>query len=103
MKDDVQRQSILANLSRIEGQVRGIRKMVEEPRLCTDILQQLAAAQASLSRVSSNVLKFHVEVCVPAAVTAGGDEQARRLAELVEYHGSLRALAVDATIQPAFE
>ena len=62
MTNEAQRRSILVNLSRIGGQVRGIRKMVEEPRLCTDILQQLAAAQASLSRVSSNVLKFHVEV-----------------------------------------
>ena len=75
---------VLARLKRIEGQLRGIRKMIEEPRLCIAILQQLAAAEAAIARVSHVILKFHVEKCVPHSAAQGSDEHAERLAELVD-------------------
>ena len=75
---------VLARLRRIEGQLRGIRKMVEEPRLCIEILQQLAAAEAAIARASHVILKFHVETCVPRSAAQGADEHAERLAELVD-------------------
>jgi DNA-binding FrmR family transcriptional regulator len=75
---------VLARLKRIEGQLRGIRKMIEEPRLCIAILQQLAAAEAAIGRVSHVILKFHVEKCVPHSAAQGSDEHAERLAELVD-------------------
>ena len=58
--------------------------MVQEPRLCVDILQQLAAAEAALNRISLAVLKFHVEKCVPDGIEQGEEERTRSLAELVD-------------------
>jgi DNA-binding FrmR family transcriptional regulator len=82
---DIEHQrDVLARLKRIEGQLRGIRKMIEEPRLCIAILQQLAAAEAAIGRVSHVILKFHVEKCVPHSVAQGADEHTESLAELVD-------------------
>lgn len=82
--DQAQQQSLLTRLSRIEGQIRGIRRMIQEPRLCVDILQQLAAAEAALNRISLAVLRFHVEKCVPDGVARGEPERSKRLGELVD-------------------
>jgi len=84
MLDDAQQHNLVTRLNRIEGQIRGIRRMVQEPRRCVDILQQLAAAEAALNRISLAVLKFHVETCVPDGISKGEPEQSRRLAELVD-------------------
>ena len=84
MLDDKQQQSLVTRLNRVEGQIRGIRRMVQEPRTCLDILQQLAAAEAALNRISLAVLKQHVERCVPDGIAQGEPEQTRRLAELVD-------------------
>ena len=58
--------------------------MVQEPRLCIEILQQLAAAEAALNRISLAVFKFHVEKCVPDGVELGDPERGKQLTELVE-------------------
>jgi len=84
MLDETQQQAIVTRLNRIEGQVRGIRRMVQEPRLCIEILQQLAAAEAALNRISLAVFRFHVEKCVPEAVDKGEQERRQELAELVD-------------------
>jgi DNA-binding FrmR family transcriptional regulator len=84
MLDATQQQAIVTRLNRIEGQIRGIRRMVQEPRLCLEILQQLAAAEAAMNRISLAVLKFHVEKCVPEGVEQGEPERSKRLAELVD-------------------
>jgi CsoR family transcriptional regulator, copper-sensing transcriptional repressor len=84
MLDDTQQQSLITRLNRVEGQIRGIRRMVQEPRICLDILQQLAAAEAALNRISLAVLKHHVETGVPDGIAKGELEQSRRLAELVD-------------------
>jgi CsoR family transcriptional regulator, copper-sensing transcriptional repressor len=84
MLDDIQQQSLVTRLNRIEGQVRGIRRMVQEPRLCVEILQQLAAAEAALNRISLAVFKFHVERCVPDGVSQGDAERGKQLSELVD-------------------
>ena len=83
MLDATHQQGIVTRLNRIEGQVRGIRRMVEEPRLCVEILQQLAAAEAALNRISLAVVKAHVEQCVPQGMELGEPERKRRLDELV--------------------
>ena len=77
-------QSMTARLNRVEGQLRGIRRMVEEPRLCIEILQQLSAAEAALNRVSLEIFRFHVDICVPADLNDGDATKQKRLAELVE-------------------
>jgi CsoR family transcriptional regulator, copper-sensing transcriptional repressor len=84
MIDESQRQSVVTRLNRIEGQIRGIRRMVQEPRLCVDILQQLAAAEAALNRISLAVLRFHVETCVPEGIERGEPERSKRLTELID-------------------
>lgn len=84
MLDATQQQALITRLNRIEGQVRGIRRMIEEPRLCVEILQQLAAAEAALNRISLAVLRCHVEKCVPEGISKGQDEGAKRLNELVD-------------------
>jgi len=84
MLDEAQQQAIVTRLNRIEGQVRGIRRMVQEPRLCVEILQQLAAAEAALNRISLTVFRFHVEVCVPEGIAKGDPERSQRLSELVD-------------------
>ena len=84
MLDASQQQAMVARLNRIEGQVRGIRRMVQEPRLCIEILQQLAAAEAALNRISLSVFRFHVEKCVPEGIAQGDPERSQRLSELVD-------------------
>src|SRR6185503_4169714 len=84
MLDETQQQAIVTRLNRIEGQVRGIRRMVQEPRLCVEILQQLAAAEAALNRISLAVFRFHVEKCVPEGIAKGDPERSQRLTELVD-------------------
>ena len=61
--------------------------MVQEPRLCVDILQQLSAAEAALNRISLAVFKFHVERCVPGGIAQGEPEKTKGLTELVDIFG----------------
>ena len=84
MLDEAEQQGLVTRLNRIEGKIRGIRRMVQEPRLCVDILQQLAAAEAALNRISLAVLRYHVERCVPDGVSQGEPERSKRLTELVD-------------------
>lgn len=84
MLDPTQQQQLVTRLNRIEGQVRGIRRMIEEPRLCVEILQQLAAAEAALNRISLAVVKFHAETCVPKSFDQGEAERTKSLSELVD-------------------
>ena len=71
-------------LKRIEGQVRGIARMIEEDRYCIDVLTQIRAVRAALRRVEDEVLKDHVEHCVEGAIASGdGAEQRRKVQELV--------------------
>jgi DNA-binding FrmR family transcriptional regulator len=77
--------SCLTRLRRIEGQVRGVARMIEDERYCIDILTQLLAVRAALKKVEEEILKDHVEHCVENAI-AGGDpaEQRRKVAELLQ-------------------
>ena len=64
MKDHPSHQSQLTALKRVEGQIRGVIKMIDEGKYCIDVLNQIKAAKAALVRIESNVLKKHVESCV---------------------------------------
>lgn len=75
-------QSMTARLNRVEGQLRGIRRMVEEPRLCIEVLQQLAAAEAALNRVSLEIFRYHVDICLPHDLQLDEETRQKRLAEL---------------------
>jgi DNA-binding FrmR family transcriptional regulator len=76
--------SLVTRLNRIEGQIRGIRKMVQEPRLCVEILQQLAAAEAALNRISLAIFRYHIDNCVSEGVNKGELERRKQLNELVD-------------------
>jgi CsoR family transcriptional regulator, copper-sensing transcriptional repressor len=79
------KQNLLHRLSRIEGQVRGIARMVESERYCIDVLTQLRAVQAALGRVESEMLKNHLRHCVEGAIVSGSAaEQRRKAGELIE-------------------
>jgi len=78
----------LTRLSRIEGQVRGVSKMIEEERYCIDILTQLRAIRAALGKVETEVLKDHADHCIADAISSGGeDEQRKKFNELIELFG----------------
>jgi DNA-binding FrmR family transcriptional regulator len=71
-------------LSRIEGQVRGLSRMVEEDRYCIDIVTQIAAVRAALRRLEEQILKDHVGHCVEHAINSGNKaEQRRKVEELM--------------------
>lgn len=84
MLDETQQPAIVTRLNRVEGQVRGIRRMVQERRRCVEIMQQLSAAEAALNRIRLAVFKYHVERFVPDGVVQGEPEKTRRLSELVD-------------------
>ena len=76
---------LLNRLSRIEGQVRGIARMVESDRYCIDILTQLQAVRSALARVETQLLKGHLDHCIESAIVNGDQtEQRRKAAELIE-------------------
>jgi DNA-binding FrmR family transcriptional regulator len=70
-------------LRRIEGQVRGLQRMVDEDAYCVDILTQVAAVQTALEQVAVNVLDGHVRHCVADAVANDGGEADAKLDELM--------------------
>jgi len=81
----VVKENCLQRLARIEGQVRGIARMVGEDRYCIDILTQIAAVQAALRKVEGEILQNHVNTCVEHAIASGNaEEQRRKVAELME-------------------
>ena len=78
----------LKRLKRIEGQVRGIGRMVESDRYCIDIVTQIGAVRAALRKVEEEVLRDHVGHCVEGAIASGNKvQQRRKIAELMDVFG----------------
>jgi DNA-binding FrmR family transcriptional regulator len=76
---------LLNRLSRIEGQVRGVSRMVEDDRYCIDILTQVQALRAALAKVETELLKDHLGHCIEGAIVSGDKEEQRRTAaELIQ-------------------
>lgn len=73
--------AVLARLKKVEGQVRGIHKMIENDRYCIDVLQQITAATRALQGVALHLLDDHMAHCVVTAVKAGGAEKEAKLRE----------------------
>lgn len=77
--------AILNRLSRIEGQVRGVGQMVADERYCIDILHQVQAVKAALSKAESEILKDHAACCVSEAIASGDTaEQRVKFNELID-------------------
>ncbi|WP_044892957.1 metal-sensing transcriptional repressor [Bacillus alveayuensis] len=76
---------IIKRLKRIEGQVRGVQKMVEDNRYCIDILVQISAINAALKKVGLNLLERHANHCVSKAICEGnGEESIRELMDVIK-------------------
>lgn len=76
MYEERNKEDLKKRLSRIEGQVRGIHRMIEEDRYCVDILNQVIAARAALGKVGMILLKSHMRGCVSSAIKEERSEQA---------------------------
>jgi DNA-binding FrmR family transcriptional regulator len=89
MRDAV-KQSTAARLSRIEGQVRGVARMVADDRYCIDVLNQIEAIKAALKKAQDEILRDHIEHCVEGAIVSGDKgDQRRKVAELVRVLGHI--------------
>ena len=76
---------LLNRLNRIEGQVRGIARMVDEDRYCIDVLTQLQAVRAAVAKVETELLREHLGHCIEGAIVSGDrDEQRRKASELIQ-------------------
>jgi CsoR family transcriptional regulator, copper-sensing transcriptional repressor len=75
------KEDVLARLRRIEGQTRGLQRMVEQDKYCIDILTQITAATRALNKVALALLEDHMRHCVAGAIQGEGDEGAKMLAE----------------------
>lgn len=73
-RDEQEYKSLIARLNRIEGQVRGVRKMVEQDRYCVDILTQVCAITSALNAFNKELLESHVRSCVAENIRMGNDE-----------------------------
>lgn len=90
MRDKI-KSSCTNRLNRIEGQVRGLARMLEEDRYCVDIMTQIEAVRAALGRVEEEILRDHLSHCVEGAIASGNKaEQHKKIAELVEVFARTR-------------
>ena len=82
--EDKEYKGLLNRLSRIEGQVRGIRNMVEEERYCVDILTQVAAIQSALNSFNKELLSEHIKTCVVEDIRSGDEQVVDELCETIK-------------------
>ena len=88
---NVDKEATIKRLARIEGQVRGIARMIEEDRYCIDILQQLQAIKSAVARVEDAILHDHAATCVEGAIASGDEsEQRKKFGELVELFAKVK-------------
>lgn len=87
---DVTRKSVANRLKRIEGQVGGLLRMVQDDRYCVDVLTQINAVRSALHKVEEQILRDHVSHCVAGAFTSGNPvEQRHKVDELVDTIGRM--------------
>jgi DNA-binding FrmR family transcriptional regulator len=80
--DDLTKTGLIRRLQSVEGHVRGIQRMVEEDKYCIDVIKQVEAVQAAMSKINEIMLDQHLRTCVTTAIR--GDEPARREAVISE-------------------
>jgi len=92
--DERIKKSQLARLSRVEGQVRGVSRMVEEDRYCIDVLTQIRAVRAALHKVEQEILHEHLNHCVAHAFHAGSERDRQiKIEELIEVGSGEKQVA----------
>ncbi len=88
---NIDKESTIKRLNRIEGQVRGIARMIEEERYCIEILQQMQAIKSAFGKVEDAVLKDHAATCVDTAIASGNKvEQRKKFEELVDLIAKMK-------------
>lgn len=91
MMDEKQKHNVAARLKRIEGQIGGIRKMIEDDRYCIDILTQTSAVVSALRGVEDQVMQNHLNTCVVDAIRSEDQaEQQQKLDEVMDVIGKFR-------------
>lgn len=81
----IEKDAVVRRLNRVEGQVRGINRMIEDDRYCIDILQQMQAVKSALAKVEDAILKDHMATCVETAIASGDpNQQRKKFEELVD-------------------
>ncbi|HEX3031631.1 MAG TPA: metal-sensitive transcriptional regulator [Bacillota bacterium] len=82
MHDGIDREDLLVRLKKIEGQVRGVSRMIEENRYCVDILMQIAAVKSGMEKIGLNIMENHIKGCVTSAIRE--DHGEAQIAELMD-------------------
>lgn len=84
-RSDKEKKELVTRLNRVEGQIRGIQKMIEEDRYCIDVLTQMSAAKAALDKITLQIVKDHTRGCVVDAIKhERGDEAIEELISVLD-------------------
>lgn len=84
-RSEQEKQGMINRLKRVEGQIRGLQKMIEDDRYCVDVLIQLSAVQAAIKKVGLSLMKRHTKMCVAHAIKDGdGDAYIDELMKIVQ-------------------
>lgn len=83
-RPDAEEKDLITRLNRIEGQIRGIRKMVENDAYCVDILTQVSAASCALNSFTKVLLSEHIKSCVTEDIRNGGEEKVDELVKVLQ-------------------
>lgn len=83
-RSDAERKSLVHRLNRIEGQIRGVRRMVENDDYCVDILTQVSAASCALNSFTKELLATHIKGCVTDDIKEGHEEKVDELVKLIQ-------------------
>ena len=83
-RSETETKELITRLNRVEGQVRGVKNMVEEERYCVDILNQVSAIQAALNSFNKELLANHIHSCVVDDIRAGNDDVVEELCETIK-------------------
>jgi DNA-binding FrmR family transcriptional regulator len=90
MMDQKGSEATIARLKKVEGQIRGIQKMLQDGRYCIDIVMQLRAAEAALHRAAEVILRRHLETCVTSAFRSGDEKDRRqKVEELMKVYSKM--------------
>ena len=84
VREDEKKQKLINRLSRIEGQIRGIKKMLEDDTYCTDILTQSAAVTSAMDSFNRQLLEEHIKGCVVRDIKNGNDETVDELLDILK-------------------
>ena len=83
-RSEIEEKDLITRLNRIEGQVRGIKSMVEQERYCVDILHQVSAIQSALNSFNKQLLENHIKSCVVKDIREGNQEAIEELCETIK-------------------